>query len=502
MNSQYEINSNYEFSISVSRRKYDHKPTSADYRAMTFQKTNTSVDELVKMISQGYSVCHIFRGNRRRKQNFEGTHCIFIDVDDSDVEMGDFINAVSMKPTFAHTTFSNGITRGSYRFRLCYIFDRVITTEDLFKHVYNSIVREINLLSTKDNCGSIVTQLMNGNSNPNIETYISYYVYSLSVVQNSPLELYYTSTQTHYSYKEPNCTSDGEQRTAATDGVYDIFHINCSVDNIDRLFAIDDLEVGIHYFLARHHDVILISESLLDYNNYGYAIFPENYYLLPYRITWTETEGKPKAKVKKYKDGEHRRKKLCRDVWMMRLINPNISYLTVLVNLFRRVESYYDNSDGTLTTKVIIDKADYAYNTALNDICINPSKHGVYKVDKDYCRRNNVTARQHARRVKKIINEQSIGEWYDCGLSVSENLKYANDNGIKVSRSTLKRFCANNGISTNPRHIAIGEWYDSALTLHENLRYAQSNNIKVSRSSLYAYCRKNHIPTAGYTVKK
>jgi hypothetical protein len=50
-----------------------------------------------------------------------------------------------------------------------------------------------------------------------------------------------------------------------------------------------------------------------------------------------------------------------------------------------------------------------------------------------------------------MINYEKIGEWYDVGSSVLENLKYADDNGIKVSKMTLIRFCKENGISTNPK---------------------------------------------------
>lgn len=90
----------------------------------------------------------------------------------------------------------------------------------------------------------------------------------------------------------------------------------------------------------------------------------------------------------------------------------------------------------------------------------------------------------------KALNHQSIGEWYDCDKSVKENLEWAQQNGIKVCRSTLKTFCRENGINPNPDKKDIGQWYDLELSVSENLKKAKDDGIKVSRSSLYNYVRK------------
>lgn len=121
---------------------------------------------------------------------------------------------------------------------------------------------------------------------------------------------------------------------------------------------------------------------------------------------------------------------------------------------------------------------------------IKTTKHGKFKTDPDYCMQNEISRRSFARKVVKKLNHESIGEWYDCSKSISQNLEWAQQNNIKVSRSTLKTFCRENEINPNPGKIDIGEWYNPELSVSENFKFAQSQGIKISKSSLYSYARK------------
>ncbi len=130
----------------------------------------------------------------------------------------------------------------------------------------------------------------------------------------------------------------------------------------------------------------------------------------------------------------------------------------------------------------------------LDDIYVlKPSQHGKYKTDPDYCRLHGITRRQHSRTVRKWLNYESIGDWYDVGTSVNDNYRYAKENGIKVSLNTLKRFCTENKIDLHPEKRAIGEWYNVNLSVRKNLEWAKEHGIKVSQRSLYNYCRVHGI---------
>ena len=186
------------FNISISDRCYDHKPTPEDYKAMTFHVENLNADELLDRIREGYSICHIFKNNRRIKNNFMYTNEVFIDVDDSTIPMEELVKECELQPTIAYTTFSDG-KNGLHRFRIIYVFGDSIKTEEEYKCLYFNLLSLLHLENNKDNCGSSVTQLMNGNASDNIRVYSSNKIYNTdSFLQNVTLELYnitHTTTQ-------------------------------------------------------------------------------------------------------------------------------------------------------------------------------------------------------------------------------------------------------------------------------------------------------------------
>ena len=186
----------------------------------------------------------------------------------------------------------------------------------------------------------------------------------------------------------------------------------------------------------------------------------------------------------KYRDGEGRRKRLYVDALMIKAIRPDITFMELLYNLVFRRQHYYDNSDGVLENRLLIEDTNAVISMSSEEIFarIGNSRHGKFSTDPVWCSLHNVTRRKHSRTVAKMINYEAIGEWYDTGISVLENLKYANENGIKVSKMTLIRFCKENGINTNPKHRPIEEWYDEAQSVKQNLEWAKGDGIKVSQT--------------------
>lgn len=181
----YTINGLFRFTVSISDKCYPCKPGHNEYMAMSFHKQEVTPEELLDIISAGHTICHVFKGTRRKKTDFLYTSAIFIDVDDSTISMADFLKDCRMQPTIAYTTHSNGQEGFGYRFRLIYIFKNKIYTEEEYIKCYNYIVKQINLENTKDKCGSVCNQLMNGNSNPNIEKYCSNYIYMLPSIDKN-----------------------------------------------------------------------------------------------------------------------------------------------------------------------------------------------------------------------------------------------------------------------------------------------------------------------------
>lgn len=476
---KFFLNESWRFNLSISDRCYSQKPTSVDYQSMSFHVENLNTTELVERIKCGYSICHVFQDNRRIKRNFLYTNAVFIDVDDSTISMEDLIEEADLKPTIAYTTFSDG-KNGLCRFRLIYIMDESVNNEEQYKTLYYYFINALKFEKNKDNCGSVISQLMNGNSSDNIRVYSSHYIYNTdSFLQNVTIDLNNNKNITHqYQY-----CSYGTHRKNGNDDIDD-------TENAIRL-----LRKSTAAFLKRYKNSIIVSHTQLVYNEQGYTFYPDRYYRLDVRYKWSS--GRPK--IKKYRDGEGRRKRLHVDALLIRAIYPDISFVEMLFNIVYRREHYYDNSDCVLNDTLIIREAKTVMAMSIDEIdaLINNSKHGLFSTDLVWCTMHNITRRAYARRVQKMLNYDSIREWYDVSLSVAENLKYARDNDIKVSRRTLIRFCHENNINTNPRKKPIAEWYDMELSVQQNLAWAQEQGIKVSQSQLYHYCRANHIDTKG-----
>lgn len=112
---------------------------------------------------------------------------------------------------------------------------------------------------------------------------------------------------------------------------------------------------------------------------------------------------------------------------MIKAIKPDVSFVELLYNLVFRRKFYYDNSDGVLTNKIIIHDVCAVMRLTPEEISanINSSKHGKFQTDPMWCILHNVSRSKHSRTVAKWLNYQSIGEWYDVAISVTENLRFA-----------------------------------------------------------------------------
>ena len=412
-----KIKSDFEFEISISERAYCAKPKSEDYKSMKFRKVIVNPSKFMEYIRLGYSYCHVFKNDHRSNADFLYTYFVSIDVDDSHVSLANYLEKPYMKPTLAYTTFSNK-KNGSYSYRLIYCFLEQIDAQ-MYEPLYISICSYVGLTNTKDDCGRVLSQLMNGNSQPYMEYYLSNRIYGISdFVQISHLRLYCRESNV-YNPKRLNCKKDS----------------NNSINN-KIITDLNRLELPV--FLAEYARLGIVEQTKLDYNEDGYCLIPDSFMKVFNRIVWTNKH----ARISKFKDGEGRRKRLFTDACIIRKIEPDITFEKLLYNLVYRRMRYYDNRDNVLTNKVLIEKAKYVLSLPMDKMdVLSPTKHGKFTTSKKYCIEHNLKRISYARKVQKDLNYQSIGEWYDLDKTVSENYNFAKLNGIKVGLTTLKMFC-------------------------------------------------------------
>ena len=371
---------NYNFEISISEKAYSAKPKNEDYKSMKFRKVIVNPSLFLEYIKFGYSYCHVFKNDHRSNADFLYTYFVNIDVDDSKVSLDDYLKKPYMKPTLAYTTFSNK-KNGLYSYRLIYCFSEQIDAQ-MYEPLYKIICSYVGLANTKDDCGRVLSQLMNGNSLPDMECYLSNRIYNISdFAQISQLRLYCRESN-EYNPKRLECKKDS----------------NNSINN--KIIAdLNRLELPV--FLTEYARLGIVEQTELEYNEDGYCLIPDTFMKVFNRIVWNNK----KARISKFKDGEGRRKRLFADACIIRKIEPDISFEKLLYNLVYRRMRYYDNRDNVLTNKVLVEKAKYVLDLPLSDLdVLEPTKHGKFTTSKEYCKAHNLKRISYARKVQKDLN--------------------------------------------------------------------------------------------------
>lgn len=437
--------------LSVSTKRFERKEDIVP-KQLTFEQELLTVDEFKGAVKEGYCFCHwfntaneIFSIAEKTKSNFDCANVVFIDIDDYDVEMKEFVKHLPRKPTVYYTTPSNG-KNGKYRYRLCYLFNQDIKDSQTFSTVYNGIVNSFRIsypdYPDKDKCGGVSAQYMNGNGSPNCEVYSTDCIYTLS-----DFGLSYTSTTT---------STDSFKVSPAP-------KIRSNKDE-SKEFPFTDLEFKADFFSMSPNDLIpkysqryqFFDSTELEYNEEGYALIGDNYrqiFRRWYLDISTDDKGREhKARViRKRRDGDKRRYYMYLSALIRKQIKPDITFEHLLYNLVYERQYFYDNSDRVLTNQFLMEKAMSVINTPIEKISLGTyKKRPKYKVDREFCRKKGIKPVALSNKVRSKLYTEKIGELYDCNLTVAENLENIRSYGVKVGKTKLYQFCKEMGLSTNP----------------------------------------------------
>lgn len=432
------------FRLSVSTSCYGDK-NMISWKSVKYQRQNLTIREFVGLVKKGYCFCQcfntkaeVFAVSEKRDCNFESGQMIFVDIDDSQIPLTEFVGKLSMKPTVVYTTPNNHTEKSNwlYRFRLCYLLEEPIPTVEAYGMVYDSILRliskDVPSFRMKDNCGRKASQQFGGNALSDCELIENSIVYSLSdfPFQNnnvSSLFLLFSNGKTHTNKEDIEIT--------------------------DKEFIADTEQLKIWELLDKYKDRYqYFDHTELHYEN-GYALIPEDYqeiYRSWYICSFEKNNGEvlKVSTLKKHRDKENRRHKLFIAGLIMKKIMPAITYEHLLYNLFYEVYHYYDNSDKVLNTTTLTNIAKSIIQIPIEDIRLQSKCKKRFVVDKSFCAEYDIKANSYKNTVRKLLKDKEIGSVYDCSMSVKDNLSLLNEMGIKVSKTKLYDWCKENGINT------------------------------------------------------
>lgn len=434
-----------EFKLSVSTSCFTDKNKIA-WGSVRYREQNLTSKKFANLVRKGHCFCQcfntvkeVFRVSEKTDSNFRSAQMVFVDIDDSNIPMAEFIGNLSNHPTVAYTTPNNYTEKSNwlYRFRLCYLLNSPIATVEEYGFVYDSILNQIendiSNYTNKDNCGRKASQQFGGNALSNCELIEMDILYSLTdfPIQNNNASLFlnnilFSNGKTHT-----------DKEIIISDTEFD--------DDMNRMTP---LELLMKYKDKYNH----FDHTKLHYEN-GYALIPKDYqeiYRSWYFATVLKRDGSviKTPTIKRHKDGEGRRKKLFVAGLIMKKILPTISYEHLLYNLIYEVYHYYDNRDKELNNETLKRIAKRVIRIPSEDIVLQNKCKKKYVVDKQYCAERGIKPNSYKNTVRKMLKDEEIGNVYDCSKSVKENLSLLKEMGIKVSKTKLYEWCKENGIDT------------------------------------------------------
>lgn len=510
-------------------------------RGVSYERINVTPFTLLTSLTQGKCACQLFKPQQPRKdgtfgttdkryENFEGAYCVFVDVDETKYQdMRAFIDRLSLKPTFAYTSYSNQQPGKGARFRLCYVFSKPVKGIFHFRYLAHKVYGKIELdtqETIKDKCGLSPAQYMNGvnkyadgiifdefSSNAIFdfqdfsccdEDFLSYLQrycdYSISQRRRYKRDidsLRYSlcddkerkTCDISYIYKTQAMTTDKKMNT----------HVCCSfsgrfLSDMERLSYdefMQEYRHTIEYFW-RKEDNEGWTLLLTDYGYIEYQDVPEGYFSLPYYMN-------------KIKDGQGRRKKLFHRMCLRRVMRPDVFADDLLFNAYEDLHRLMDNSgkDGANiitieelqrnvedAMRLSVEEIETDYKDMIAYLRSRKPKHGkIYRFGR-------VTTTAERNKAIKAVRWQEIADNYDWTMTPQENLDNLGAMGIDISIATIYRYCKEHDIPTN-----VGKWYndaqimkryDETLSLRANHKKLQEQGIKISLGKL-CKLRGTHI---------
>lgn len=417
-----------QIELSLSVDYYLNKPN--NIAQIRYKRRTFTQNSLMVVLKTGYCVAHcfktqneIFTQSEKTNDNFEYTQMIGVDIDDCQSDMETFIKGLERKPTFAYTTFSNGI-KGN-RFRMIYLFNQKIDSIPLYKAVYNWITEGLNI---NDNCMRSVSQQMFG-TNFAAKWYKSDIWYDVPHFDESII------TNQSINIKVSNEIKVSDRVSSQISKSF--------MDDMDCMASMD--------FISKYRNCYpYFTETELQYKD-GYAVIDNNYYVVRrmwYNQVYETKDGTVTVnEVRKYKDGNKRRIRMYNTARILRNIKNDITAEHLAYILFCEREYYYDNSDNILSNERLLSIATEITSMPMDRVIMDNNNKNSFKVDKEYWKERGITPKQAVQIVRGQINDRNIGELYDCSLTDKENIAMMNEYGIKVSLITLKRWRKKNGIT-------------------------------------------------------
>lgn len=446
--------------ITISNRQFTTKPIGdeeiAEIHSDMFT-TTTTIGNLINMIENGQSFSPaVFKNKRHTCNSFKFAECFCIDIDQTTKSVEEI--SKYLKYSFYYPSFKK---ENSYHFVIT--FDGVVTTCDDFTQYVTAILLYLE---------------SNG-------------IDGIDYTCNQAQRIYFGTNKKCYM-------GNGFYTMQELDDLRASFpvEIDKSTTKIKKVVktAKNSLKMNLKSQYSKTIQDLLVDGSILDskdlFNKYvhKYQFIEESYTdKLADRVSYWHIKkykhwDKENNCWKKYKHGDHRRDKMFKILTIVQQIKNDINVDELLFNALMQRSIRFDNKDNKLDNgwlysvcKCICDHKDFQMETNTRIV-----------TNKQLCRDCNISYQKAAGEYKHNELVKAVKELYNDNLSIKENLELINNNGLKISKSTLYSIINNN---KEDKQSLVMSMYDCSLSLNQNLKMINENGIKISKPTLIKYLR-------------
>lgn len=410
---------------------------------MKFEKHSfSSLTTFFDAIKDGHTFCYNMQDNDepfkmsyKTESNFAYTQLVVVDIDNSTIEPKTFYTQSTLTPTYVYTSFSHAPEEGKTKYHVLYALDTKITSKEQFEQIYDAISTAIHTdfpsIELDDSMRS-VAQCTNGTSSksPYFEEY-----YNPNQLDTYPLSLFYLERQ------ENNHKSDDKRNANNECPLKDRKNHNQYILSLNGQFAEDLQSMELMDFLSKYSEVYKYREqSIAMFNEQHFEMLDNTNAELIFSFYTVDLGFGKTCRVRsKIRQGEGKRcKTLIAHGLAFRVIFPDITDEHLVYCLLYDLYLNFDNTDGKYGTYRICEIAALCMGY---DMSKYTSKHRhKYHVDSKWCKSQGIKPIAYAQHVRKLLTDEAIGELYDTSLSVRENTRILNENGIKVGKSRVGQF--------------------------------------------------------------
>ena len=466
--------------INISTKSYAQKPKSIEISKMTFNKKELKVNELCSYISNGYAFTNIFNNDGRltirekKIENFKEAWVISYDVDHNDVSMNDFVETLTIKPTICYTTPSNGIE--GYCFRILYVLDEAITTNDEYKDIYEGFAKYLDIFDIIDAKAKDSSRYFNGSKCCDI-------VYNQeNTIRLNDVRTIVKNINQSENESTNNKTEYVEKRTVLVDDSFSDQPIDSDFINDFNSLSYRDFYEKCYLsgkYVSQEHTFVE------DDGTKPIIELGDNFLEIIRKFKLVEFRGKKIPVRYKFKDGEGRRDKLWNNGMLRRKINPSLRFEDILYNLVSEVLLYYDNSDGQLNRTTIFSIAKSVMKFDLSKYNPRIKKRRSYIASSAYCQIHGISKRKAVAmyQAKKRSKSPLIEYYYKEGLKPKDVQALIKESGEKINIRTIQNWYEKNGIYDD-KNEKIFQLIDTTKSKAENGKIIRGKGFSIDNNIL------------------